>query len=526
PREFEGVALLAASGLPRKVRIKAMRDALKLSTAYRTDQLVGDIVRSALRGTAQDVERVQEAVTRFVRTLRERRQDGATLLVSSNGRGKIQVAEQLPARGGQPSAPPPAASAPPPPDRGQALEWRVSQLEAALARAAVGGDLGDRVAALEQHVAALAEQISRALTVSAIAGPGLDKAAAATPSRSGTRRTTALDAYAEGLRGELRARAAAASAQARTEMERSDRASALAAEAELLGAPRDGTSQRLREASALAAARRSSLERLAGELEFYAAADLPLSAQLLARLAESPAAPDPAPSLEAVAQAVVRAARGSDCKPRTAWLRRAAALCAWQLLEPQRGDPVRDELCKAVDAGGEAVVRLASPGLRRADGTTLVRARVQVDPAAANAPEEPDEPAAVEEPLAVPEEALRAVEAAPAPPADAPAGAGPAEVPGGPSAAGGPDKALPFGDVGGEQIQSGEAAAAAEAATRIPRIVPDDPLASDEALAAEVALTLAAAEVQPEDVQHELHDEDIEELPAESGPRPEDDSET
>ncbi|HEY5676880.1 MAG TPA: hypothetical protein VIR81_08845, partial [Myxococcales bacterium] len=79
PREFEGVALLAASGLPRKVRIKAMRDALKLSTAYRTDQLVGDIVRSTLRGTAQDVERVQDAVTRFVRTLRERRQDGATL---------------------------------------------------------------------------------------------------------------------------------------------------------------------------------------------------------------------------------------------------------------------------------------------------------------------------------------------------------------------------------------------------------------------------------------------------------------
>src|SRR4051812_21665047 len=96
PREFEGAALLAASGLPRKVKIKAQRDALKLSTAYRADQLVADIVKSALRGTAADVQRVQDAVTRFIRTVRERRQDGASLTVSSNGRGKIDVAEQLP----------------------------------------------------------------------------------------------------------------------------------------------------------------------------------------------------------------------------------------------------------------------------------------------------------------------------------------------------------------------------------------------------------------------------------------------
>src|SRR3954469_6901917 len=154
PREFEGVALLAASGLPRKVKIKAVRDALKLSTAYRTDQLLGDIVRSTLRGTAQDVERVQEAVTRFVRTLRERRQDGATLLVSSNGRGEIQVGEQLPGRTAHPAPRPPISSIPPPPDRGQALEWRIAQLEAAVGRAAAVGDSGERVAALEQRVAA------------------------------------------------------------------------------------------------------------------------------------------------------------------------------------------------------------------------------------------------------------------------------------------------------------------------------------------------------------------------------------
>jgi len=77
PREFDGAALLAASGLPRKVKIKAAKDSLKLSTAYRTDQLVGDIVKSAMRGTASDVQRVQDAVNRFIRTVRERRQEGA-----------------------------------------------------------------------------------------------------------------------------------------------------------------------------------------------------------------------------------------------------------------------------------------------------------------------------------------------------------------------------------------------------------------------------------------------------------------
>ena len=80
PREFDGAALLAASGLPRKVKLKAARDALKLSTAYRADRLVGDIVKSSLRGTADDVDRVQQAVVRFVRTVRERRQEGATLV--------------------------------------------------------------------------------------------------------------------------------------------------------------------------------------------------------------------------------------------------------------------------------------------------------------------------------------------------------------------------------------------------------------------------------------------------------------
>src|SRR5439155_1710090 len=96
PREFDGAALLASSGLPRRVRLKAAKDGLKLSTAYRTDQLVGDIVKSALRGTSQDVVKAQEAVARFVRAVRERRQEGASLLISSNGRGPIEILEQMP----------------------------------------------------------------------------------------------------------------------------------------------------------------------------------------------------------------------------------------------------------------------------------------------------------------------------------------------------------------------------------------------------------------------------------------------
>src|SRR5712691_3470256 len=96
PRDFEGAAVLAASGLPRKVRLKAQRDQLKLSTAYRADQLLADIVKSAMRATPQDLERVQSAARAFVRAVRERRQDGATLCVESNGRGRIEIVESMP----------------------------------------------------------------------------------------------------------------------------------------------------------------------------------------------------------------------------------------------------------------------------------------------------------------------------------------------------------------------------------------------------------------------------------------------
>src|SRR5689334_18029899 len=109
PREFDGSAVLASSGLPRKVKIKAPRDVFKLSTAYRVDQLAGEVVKTAFRGTPQDVASVQSAVVKFLRLVRDRRQDGATLLVSSNGRGKIEALEQGP--GGKP---PPQAEVKPP----------------------------------------------------------------------------------------------------------------------------------------------------------------------------------------------------------------------------------------------------------------------------------------------------------------------------------------------------------------------------------------------------------------------------
>jgi len=515
PREFEGAALLASSGLPRKVKIKAAKDGLKLSTAYRTDQLVGDIVKSALRGTAADVQRCVEAVTRFVRLVRERRQDGATLIINSNGRGKIDVQEGTPGGRAAPGTAPAITPTEVPrlgvvPDRVVALEKRLSELESAFAKAM---ELADRVTQLEDRLKNLMPQIARTLAASEVAGPGMERPGATVISRiaAQTRRSTAVDAYAEGLRNELRARAQASLLRARSDAERCDKAAALAAEAEMLGAPKDGTAQRLREASAQSGARESALQRIADEVDLYEPADLPVAQQLLARLEDGPAAPDPAPSLEPVAQAVVRAARGGDCRPRTAWLKRGAALCGWLLVEPARGAAVEPEWHQAVDSGGTTVVRLACPGLKRSDGSGLVRARVQVDPAVASQPEEPEEPKAEPEPLATPSSLP--------PPEDEPQAAGPARPePGAPQplqAAAAPEPpvapvvksdtgaplplpappppafAAPFGDLAdGAHVRPDEAAAAASAAVKIPKIVSGDPAHNDEALAHEVALAV------------------------------------
>jgi len=514
PREFEGAALLASSGLPRRVQIKAAKDALKLSTAYRADRLVGDIVRTALRGTSSDVLRVQDAVMKFVRAVRDRRQDGASLLVSSNGRGKIDVVEAMGTARPLPRPLPPQpfekprapAPAPAHPDRAALLERRISELEAAMTRLATGGDLVERIAQLEQKLAPAMAQISRTLGTSEIAGPGLENRSVQTVARSAPapRRVTAIDAYAEGLRSELRTKAAAAAERARAEVERCDRAAALAADAELLGAPSDGTSQRLRDVSAQVAARQTSLERLAEEMEFYSGPDLPVASQLLARL-EDASARDPGPSLEPAAQAIVRGAKGGDGESRTVWLQRAAALSGWQLITPAPGDAVQPGFHQPVDTGGDTVVSLACPGLKRADGSPIVEAQVKVDPGVVR-----PEPKSVARP--------------PPPPPDAEMHSGnldsearaePAIAEAQPAGSAAPfallpphasEPELPSNGVPEETpVRPEEAAAAAMAAARVLRIVTGDPAMNDEALAAEVALAASGPDGM-EQVQDDLVD--------------------
>ncbi len=474
PREFDGAALLASSGLPRRVRLKATKDAVRLSTAYRADQLLGDIVKTALKGNAQDVARVQDTVARFIRTVRERRQDGATLLVSGNGRGSIEMVEQMPAtRTPAPAAPPGGTIRISPSDRSASIEKRLSELEAVVE---------ERIAALEQKLAAAEAQLSRMHVAGQVAGPGMESAAARGfgTAAASSRRATAVEAYAEGLRAELAARAASASARARTDVERCDRAAALVADAEMLGVAPDGTSERMRAASAQAAARQTALDRLAQEIEFYAGADLPVAAQLLGRLEDAPI-PDPAPSLEPIAQALSRGAQGADAEARAGWMRRAAALCAWQLIEPAPGQALDAGSHQPVDAGGSAVTALACPGARRGDGSALFPARVLTGtpPAAA--------PVAAPPVAAAPPDGATAAAPAQQPPAPGPESAPASPTAGAPAAA--PAAAPAFTGPGESPILPEEAAAAAAAASRIPKVVADDPAAKDEALAVEMALS-------------------------------------
>jgi hypothetical protein len=367
PRDFEGAALLSASGLPRKVRIKAQRDALKLSTAYRADQLLADVVRTVLRGSPIDIERVQIAAKNFVRTVRERRQDGATLMVESNGRGRIQVKEALPPPP-EPRAPTPAVNRAVPAtvsDRITALERRLDQIEAKLARGVGAGDSTDRLSAVEKRLATLEERPAGA--------------AVGEPRRGVLKgRGTAIEPFAEGLRTELRNRVAAHRKQAEEAAARCDKAAALAVEAErVLRAPSEGLSQHLQTISSQAAARVQALERVHAEVELYAASDLPLAERLVARLVEGPLPPDPTSSLERQAQTLIRAARSENAELR-AWLSRAAALCGWELIDPPPGEPLSGQLHVAVDSGGDHVARVAAPGVRRKDRSILCRARVQV----------------------------------------------------------------------------------------------------------------------------------------------------
>jgi hypothetical protein len=401
PRDFEGAALLSSSGLPRKVRLKAQRDALKLSTAYRADQLLADLVKTALRGSPIDVEKVQVAARNFVRSVRERRQDGATLTVESNGRGKIEVSESLP------PSPTPARATPAegshtslssPTDRLAALERRVDQIEARIGRLLPHGDEGDRVSSLEKRLLALEARPQ---------APGVGE-----PPRGVLKgRGTAIEAFADGLRTELRERVASQRAQAEQAAARCDKAAALAVEAErMLRAPQEGISQQLRASSAQAAAREQSLQRVHAEVDLYAASDLALAERLVARLLEGTSTPDPSGPLERQAQSMVRAARGENAELR-AWLLRAAALCGWELIDPPSGEPLSPQLHVAVDSGGDRVARVAAPGVRRRDHSILCRARVEVSPEA-RAAEGPVAPADAEEVELLAEEVV--IEIAPA----------------------------------------------------------------------------------------------------------------
>jgi hypothetical protein len=241
PREFEGTAQLTGSGLPRKVHLNAQRDRLKLSTAYRADQLVADIARVALRAQPAEVERAQAAVRAFVRAVRERRPEGATLLIESNGRGKLEVTES--GAGEKPPEPPrpPQRDRPAQPDLLRRIESRLAALET-------------RLAGVEDRPPATPLEPREA-------------------KRASFPRERAIDGFAERLRAELRKRVAA----------------------QLEAASRD-SSQPDRAAAADASARVETLRRLLDEIDLYPAHELPLAELLVARLAQVAPPPDEAPA--------------------------------------------------------------------------------------------------------------------------------------------------------------------------------------------------------------------------------------
>ena len=377
PREFDGVALLASSGLPRKVKLKAPTDALKLSTAYRADRLLADVVRFALRGTLQDVARVQEAARGFIKGVRERRRDGATLLVEVNDRGKIDVTEfGQPQEGPSgPSAGPSAGAAPESArpaslaDRVEGIDRRLTRMEAALAKLLSTEKTGPR-----QPPAEAAE----------LPTPGAEPRG-----RKAPRRATAIDSFAEGLRTELRGRATQLLGAADRAVLACDKAARLAAEAEQqLGAPAGGDEDReLRRLAADAATRQTSLQLFLAEVDLYAASELAIADRLLERLGANPPAPgelspDPAGPLSALGESLLR--KGPFAQLLAAWVESAAPLCGWTLIEPRRGDEVRPDLHEVEADGGRRgapIGRVLVPGVRRRDGSIVARARVALEDA-------------------------------------------------------------------------------------------------------------------------------------------------
>jgi hypothetical protein len=385
PREFEGSALLASTGLPRKIRLKAQRDQVKLSTAYRADQLLTDIVRVAMQATPRDLERVQAAARAFVRAVRERRQDGASLRIESGERGRIEIIESMPQVPGRPRSQPP-----PPPAEGTGIrpaetgqeravpaspvaearrpehtfEQRFVEMEAKVARLL---PLADAIGHLEERISRAENRIAE--LESRPVGPSTSPLEG---QRGLLRRATAVDAFAEGLRKELHASISTELEKAVTTTFRLDHAAGLALEAErTVGEAAVPHSDALRAASAEATAREEGLRRLQEEVDLYTGGDLPLAERLLSRFdGQKPL--DPAAPLEALAKALA-AAPGPE-EDLSKWLARAAPLCGWTLIEPSANDPVDGE--HEAREPGEVVQRVLVPGVKRSDGSLLLPARI------------------------------------------------------------------------------------------------------------------------------------------------------
>jgi len=385
-REFEGSALLVSTGLPRKIRLKPQRDQLKLSTAYRADQLLADIVRVAMQATPRDLERVQAAARAFVRAVRERRQDGASLRIESGERGRIEIIESMPQGSGRTRShpPPPPAQGTPvrPAEPGQeeralpgtgvgrrpehTFEQRFAEMEAKLARLL---PLADAIGRLEERISRAENRIAE--LESRPVGPSTSPPEG---QRGLLRRATAVDAFADGLRKELHASVSTEMEKAVTATSRLDRAAGLALEAErTLGEAAVPHSDELRAASAEATAREEGLRRLQEELDLYAGGDVPLAERLVSRFRDGQKPPDPSGPLEALAKALASAPAPNEDLSK--WLARAAPVCGWTLIDPNANDPVDGELHEACEAG-EVVQRVLVPGVKRSDGSLLLRARI------------------------------------------------------------------------------------------------------------------------------------------------------
>jgi hypothetical protein len=107
------------------------------------------------------------------------------------------------------------------------------------------------------------------------------------PRRGTLRRATAIEAFADGLRSDLRQRVA-------THVERAAQAAARLDRASNLDAGSDA--EQLRTAAAEASAREQALRRLLEEMDLYPTADLPLVERLVVRLLDGVPPPAPADS--------------------------------------------------------------------------------------------------------------------------------------------------------------------------------------------------------------------------------------